>query len=53
MRGQPGSGAEIRGSEEDTEVSRPIRANFRSIEMFLFPLQIIFIDSYVTTTTYK
>ena len=36
-----------------TEVSRPSRANFRIIGMLLFPLQIIFIDSYVTTTTYK
>ena len=36
-----------------TEISRPTRANFRIIEMLLFPLEIIFKDSYVTTTTYK
>ena len=36
-----------------TEVLRPSRANFRNIEILLFPLQIIFIDSYMTTSTYK
>ena len=36
----------------NTEVSRPSRANFIIIEMLLFSLQTIFIDYYVTTTTY-